>query len=250
MDTSYKTSLSLVIAALVFGLILPLKVAAQTPLSSGLHEIVLATGDGLSRKYKIYIPVNVAQTSAAAVLINLHGGGGSADSAIFSTRFNETADSEGFIAVYPEGIPALGGTAANPFATWNAGDCCGQAAVSNVDDVAFIDAVLNDLDARTLVDHSRIYISGLSNGGLMAHRIACEMPERFAAMVAVAAPSALTPGSCNPSRRVPTLMVHGMQDSCVSCEGGTDACGGCFQEYLNALLGTNLPPETFDCAGV
>ena len=247
---NYRASLAHIFLCIVVSLMLLPKAAAQTPLAAGSHEITLTTSDGLSRKYLIYIPSGVAQTTAAPVLLNLHGGGGSAAGAVFSTRLNETADSEGFIAVYPEGIPAPAGTPATPYATWNAGICCGEAAAVNVDDVGFIDAVLDDLELRTLVDQSRIYISGLSNGAIMAHRIACETPERFAAMVSVAAPSTLIPGSCIPQRRIPTLMVHGVADPCVSCEGGSDACGGCFQEYFNTLFGTNIPPITLDCESV
>src|SRR5690606_41449164 len=77
----------------------------------------------------------------------------------------------GFIAVFPNGLsPARSGM----LATWNAGACCARARDEQVDDVGFLRAVLADVKRRIRVDASRVYVVGMSNGAMMAYRIACQ----------------------------------------------------------------------------
>jgi polyhydroxybutyrate depolymerase len=129
---------------------------------------------------------------------------------IFS-KMIEASDREGFIAVHPDGTGSTTG--------WNAGACCGEAASSNVDDVGFIRALLDRVNEVRCVDQRRVFVTGMSNGGFMSHRLACEMADRFAA----AAPVAGVDGtmSCMPSRPVPILDIHGTADTVVPYGGGT-----------------------------
>jgi len=161
----------------------------------------------------------------------LHGGGGSADGAKSDYGFDATADANGFIVVYPEGIPAPVPLGENPAATWNSGQCCGTASEVNVDDVAFFRALLADFATRHTHDESRVYATGFSNGGAMSHRLACELSDHIAAVAPVGAP--YEDIACAPSRAVPILFVHGTDDRCANFDGGEN-CGGCFQRIIGA----------------
>ncbi len=124
----------------------------------------------------------------------------------------------GFIAVYPHG--------SGPFAarllTWNAVTCCGRAMQQRVDEMAFVRALLDDLQAVANVDRARIYATGISNGGMMAYRVACELADRFAA-IAVVAGEMTTLDDCRPARPMPVLVIHGSADRNLPYDGGVGA---------------------------
>src|SRR5690349_18796236 len=83
----------------------------------------------------------------------------------------------GGIAVHPDGTGA--------FLGWNAGDCCGTASASGVDDVGLVGAILDRLETEMCVDTARIYSTGFSNGGFLSHRLGCELSDRIAAIAPV-----------------------------------------------------------------
>jgi len=123
---------------------------------------------GVERVYVVRTPRDLAGRGAPAPLVLvLHGGGGNASIAEGMTGFSELAEKTGFIVVYPEGSGRFRGR----LLTWNAGHCCGHAMEQRVDDVAFISALLDRLGADYPVDPRRIYVTGMSNGGMMAHRL-------------------------------------------------------------------------------
>jgi polyhydroxybutyrate depolymerase len=148
------------------------------------------------------------------VVINYHGGGGNARTQKWYTRMDAVADREGFIAVYPNGTGGLG----TRFLTWNAGSCCGIAALNRVDDVGFTLAVLDDLGDRTPVDPTRIYATGLSNGSMMAYRLAAEAPQRIAAVAGVA--GAMTLRRFKPALAMPVMHIHSVDDERALYSGG------------------------------
>jgi polyhydroxybutyrate depolymerase len=158
----------------------------------------------------------------AALVIVLHGGGGSAQSAIAQTNFDALADQHGFIVAYPEGTdrarPLLNALGKPGFHTWNAGACCGIAVERGMDDVGFIRAMVADIAAATPLDPKRIYATGLSNGGMMAYRLACEASDLVAAIGAVSAVIVVAP--CEPRFPVSVLHIHGTADQNVPIEGG------------------------------
>ncbi len=124
------------------------------------------------------------------------------------------ADREGFLTVYPAGTGGLAGR----LLTWNSGTCCGPAQEAGSDDVGFVRALLDDLAARTPVDRSRVYATGLSNGAMMAYRLAVEAPDVVAAIAPVAGAMALE--SFEPARPVPILHIHSVDDPRALYEGG------------------------------
>ena len=125
---------------------------------------------------------------------------------------NALADREGFIVVYPQGTGWLG-----VHRSWNAGACCGYAMNRQIDDVAFIRALVDELLRAYPVDAQRIYVTGISNGGMMAYRLGCELSDRLAAIAPVA--GALNT-ACTPTRPVSVIIFHGTADPYVPYAGG------------------------------
>jgi len=168
-----------------------------------------------TRTFRVHVPVGNGASKPAAVVLMLHGGGGSGQQfQEESSRMDAVAAREGFITVYPDGTGAL--------KTWNAGGCCGSSADNDVDDVGFISKLIDHLQANACVDGRRIYATGMSNGGMMAHRLACDLSDRMAAIGAVAGPNITA--SCTPSRPVPVMHIHGSNDEHALWDGGL-GCG-------------------------
>jgi polyhydroxybutyrate depolymerase len=192
-------------------------------LNSGAHaedSIRTITVDQSERSYVLHVPRSVQQP--ASLVIVLHGGGGSAQSAIAQSNFDAEADRHGFITAYPEGSdrsrPLLNALGKPGFRTWNAGACCGYAVEHGMDDVGFIRAMVADITATHPLDPKRIYATGLSNGGMMAYRLACEASDLVAAIGAVSAVIVVAP--CEPRFPVSVLHIHGTADQNVPIEGG------------------------------
>ena len=142
--------------------------------------------NGLERRYRVHVPANYDATRPAAVLVALHGGGNMEYQAN-DVRYGliSKSDSAGFIAVFPNGTRRM---KRGMFATWNAGNCCAHARDASVDDVGFVRKVVEDVSRQWDVDRGRIYATGMSNGGLMAYRLACEASDLFTAIAAVRSP--------------------------------------------------------------
>ena len=149
------------------------------------------------------------------VVLVLHGGGGDPGNAERMSGMTALAEKEGFIAVYPAGT----GRFKKRLLTWNAGNCCGKAMKEGVDDAAFLAALIKRLIAERKADRDRIYMTGMSNGGMMTHRFACERADLVAAIAPVA--GQLNVETCAPSRPVPVLMIHGKADEHAPYAGGT-----------------------------
>ena len=182
--------------------------AGQTPAGNGsLVERTLSV-DGRERSYRVYVPAGYDAAVAAPLVLVLHGGGGNGQM-MTGAGFNAEADRDGFLVVYPDGG---GGTAPN--FSWNVGTAPNERA----DDVAFVVRLLDTLQAEYSVDARRVYATGISNGGRMAYRLACELSDRIAAVGAVAASMPFT--SCTPTAPVAVIHLHGTLDDFIPYEGG------------------------------
>ena len=213
MSTSVAVALAVVGALLV-----PATQARQA--SSANPERTLTHG-GRTRSYLVH---DFGRNAPSPVVIVLHGGGGNAANAVRMTGFNRVAARDGVIAVYPDGTA---GRDRGRLLTWNAGHCCAAAMNNDVDDVGFIGAVIDALVASGRADRARIYVTGMSNGGMMAHRLGREIPHKIAAIAPVVGavfgdePAARAP--------MPAFIVVGADDSTVPPGGGP--------LQLRALLG-------------
>jgi len=170
--------------------------------------------DGLERSYVLHVPAGYDPAQPVPVVLNFHGGGGKAENAIKMTGFNTQADEFGFLVVYPNGSGEL----ENYFLSWNSGNCCGYAQRENVDDITFVRALLDDLRTIANVDPKRIYATGMSNGGMMSYRLACELADQIAAIGSVAGTQNFD--ICQPSEPVSIIHFHGIGDPVVPYEGG------------------------------
>lgn len=168
----------------------------------------------LDRRSLIYIPRSYNPTNPTPVVVIFHGGGGSPETMISFSGLNDKADEAGFIAVYPFGTGRLN----NRLLTFNAGNCCGYAMDNNIDDVAFTRTLLDDLATVANVDANRVYATGMSNGGIMAYRVASELADRFAAIAPVGGPMGTE--TCNPARPVAVIHFHGTADPNAPFNGG------------------------------
>lgn len=170
--------------------------------------------DNIYRTYLVHLPSNYDSNNNYPLVIAMHGGFGNAYNLENQSAFSVKADAENFIVVYPEGVTSpLGVT------TWNAGWCCGYASNTNVDDVGFIDALLDHLINQISIDTDRIYAAGMSNGGYLSYRLACELSNRFAAIAPVAA--SMSTGFCDINRPIPIIAFHSYLDQNIPYDGGS-----------------------------
>jgi len=184
--------------------------------------------NGVKRTYLLRLPEGFkADSPCMPLVLVLHGGGGNADNAEQMTGFTELARKQGFIVVYPEGSGRFNGK----LLTWNAGHCCGYAMRQGVDDVGFIAALIDKLVAEQRVDPKRVYVTGMSNGGMMTHRLGIELSNRIAAIAPVVA--TLFGDERKPAMPVPALIVNGLLDKSVPPSGGPP--GGLFTQAWEGM---------------
>lgn len=177
------------------------------------------THAGRSRHFLVHVPRGHDGQRPLPVVLGFHGGGGKAESFRTLSRLNEAADRHGFLVVYPRGS----GRWRNVL-TFNAGRCCGYAMEQQIDDVGFVRALLDELPRLYPVDARRVYATGMSNGAMFCYRLACELPDRIAAIAPVA--GAMTVDGPTPARPVPVLHFHGQKDRFAPFEGGKGPLGG------------------------
>jgi polyhydroxybutyrate depolymerase len=172
---------------------------------------------GLTRKYRVHVPRSYNAASPAPLLLAFHGGGGTMDLQASDESYGLSSKSEtaGFVAIFPNGYSKL---PSGKFATWNAGNCCGDARDRNVDDVGFVRKIIRDVSAQLHIDPTRIYATGMSNGAMMAYRLACEMPDTFAAIATVAGTD--NTSQCAPKNPISVLHIHAQNDDRVLYNGG------------------------------
>jgi polyhydroxybutyrate depolymerase len=168
---------------------------------------------GRTRSYFVHTPPGYDGSEKLPLVMMLHGGGGNAENAEKVSGLSDKADAVNFLVVYPDGTGGVG----DHFHTWNSGNCCAYAMKNNVDDVAFLRALLEKLEYEYAVDPKRIYVTGISNGGMMAYRVACAMADKVAAIAPVA--GALNV-ACDPSSPVSVIAFHGTEDENVAYNGG------------------------------
>jgi len=144
------------------------------------------------------------------MIVALHGGKGSPRQFARSSGLAAPALRAGYAVVWPAG------TGRGPLLTWNGVCCCGYAARQGVDDLAFLDAVIAD---ATGLDAARVFLTGMSNGSLMAEAYAARRPAAVRAVAGVA--GTLDLARLPPKGRVPLLLIHGTADDHVPYRGGT-----------------------------
>ena len=170
---------------------------------SSAHSI---TVDGRNRTFRLYRPAKLSLSAPVPLVVMLHGALGSGRQAETGYGWNTAADRHGFVVAYPDGLHRSWAVSA---------DCCGPPANDGVDDVAFIGATVAAVSAKLPVDPDRIYTTGISNGGMLAYRLACETTT-FAAIGVVAGKLL---GQCPSPAPISVIHIHGTADDVVPYDG-------------------------------
>ncbi len=183
---------------------------------------------GLDRSYTLHIPKNYTKTKPVPLVIVLHGGGGNAQRMGAFSGFDKLADRDTFIAVYPQAWKKH----------WNDGRDMKKfdSQRDSIDDVGFISALIDTLEKHYRIVQKRIYVTGLSNGGMMSYRLGCELSDRIAAIAPVIAnmPVQLME-QCKPTLPLPVLIMNGTADPLMPWEGGQVHFG---KQELGAVVST------------
>ncbi|HEV2035134.1 MAG TPA: PHB depolymerase family esterase [Candidatus Dormibacteraeota bacterium] len=189
--------------------------SSRSPAQTG--SITFAGG---ARTYVLFQPLSLDPKQLAPLVIALHGYTVDKTWMEGTTHFDTLAEKAGFEVVYPQGTGN----------SWNAGSCCGN---NKNDDVGFIKALIDKLVRTAHIDPKRVYATGMSNGGFMAQRLACELSAQITAVASVS--GSLVTESCNPSRAISVLEIHGTEDQTVPFQGGPIAGIGALPPTISLM---------------
>ncbi|BBU24228.1 alpha/beta hydrolase family esterase [Mycobacterium xenopi] len=191
-----------VLAAVSACSVSPTGATPEYPEGTSVHSLDVS---GLARSYRVYKPAGLPVS--APLVVMLHGGFGSAEQAERSYGWDQLADAAKFVVAYPDGVARA----------WNAGGgCCGRPAREGVDDVGFITAAVDDVAKKVGIDSARVYATGISNGGIMAYRLACNT----AIFAAVGPDSATQLDACRSPHPTSVMHIHGTADTRIRYGGG------------------------------
>jgi polyhydroxybutyrate depolymerase len=194
--------------ALLSTLIVSQSAFAADPLCTGRigdsgDFVVNTESGGMPRTYRLHVPASYDPTTRNPIVLAWHGWGDNAANFEEWTELSLTADDEGFIVAYPQGVD-------NSF---NGGMCCGTANHTEVDDVGFARDIVEQVAATWCVDPDRVYSTGFSNGAIMSHRLGCEAADLFAAIAPASGFIGVT--DCAPVRPIPVIQTQGTVDATV-----------------------------------
>jgi polyhydroxybutyrate depolymerase len=166
--------------------------------------------DGLTRRYVVWLPDGHAEKGPLPVVLAFHGGFASPEQLEESAALHLADAAQNFVIVYPEGYQR----------SWNAILCCGPAMQDNIDDNKFVAAVIDDLAAAVAIDRNRVYATGFSNGAMLSYHLAATMADRIAAIAPVSGSMQDFHPGTPPSRAMPVLHWHGLEDRYAPFHGG------------------------------
>ena len=180
------------------------RVETGFPVGTGVHTMAFG---GLDRTYRVHKPAGLA--AAAPLVVMLHGVTGNGEQAENSYGWDSLADSAKFVVAYPDGVERA----------WNGHGCCGRPARDNIDDVGFITAMVGQISAAVAIDKSRVYATGMSNGGIMSYALACNS----GIFAAIGPDSATQLDACAAPHPTSVIHIHGTADRLVLYNGGQGA---------------------------
>jgi polyhydroxybutyrate depolymerase len=167
------------------------------------------------RPFQLHVPRSYDAATKAPLVVLLHGYRSGA--AQLEAYFKLTAESDrrGFLYAMPDGTTDESGQK-----FWNATPACCDYYHTGVDDSAYLTRLLDTVASEYSVDPTRVYLVGHSNGGFMAHRMACEHSTRITAIVSLAGAITDDTAKCAPERQVSVLQIHGTEDQTIAFDGG------------------------------
>jgi polyhydroxybutyrate depolymerase len=195
-------------------------VAKLAPMSGSY--VFNVTFDGLARSYRVHVPPAAASGAPLPMVLNLHGDTQNGQLEELQTQMDSNADTNGYLVVYPDGTRVSKVLTPDPVAKqaqygWNAGLCCALPAMKKINDVGFLTSVIADVATHTPVNLRRVYITGISSGGMMANAMAAEASGHIAAVASVEGPIEIP--TIHPSRVVPALEFASKTDPIVPYNG-------------------------------
>ncbi|MBI9035613.1 MAG: T9SS type A sorting domain-containing protein [Bacteroidales bacterium] len=168
--------------------------------------------NGLIRSYILHLPPSYNSIDHFPVVVVLHGGGsGNGEDLLLNHHFDEVGDTANYISLFPNGY----------YNDWADGRGVSQADTAGIDDVSFLNSLVEHLSEKFTIDTSRMYICGVSNGGMLVQKLACESPYKFSAFASIIAsmPDSIV-HHCNPDQSVPIILMNGTSDAWVPYSGG------------------------------
>ena len=196
--------------------------------TAGSYVETIQSG-GRERTFRLFVPEGVSATSPAPLVLNFHGLGSNAQEQEIYAGMTAKATEAGFITAAGDGVDE----------SWNAGGCCPPANQEGIDDVQFVRDMVASISESYCIDPARIYATGMSNGGFMSNRLACDAADLIAAVAPVA--SFLAVRDCAPARPIPILMFNGTADPLVPYSAAAGSYAGWGE--LNGCTGE--PEGTF-----
>jgi polyhydroxybutyrate depolymerase len=205
--------------------------AAATTTTTAPHPVLASesgsyvfslTFDGLQRDYRLHVPPAAASGKPLPLVLNLHGATQNAQLEEITSDMDPNADMNGYLVAYPDGTRISKVLTPDPIAKnaqygWNAGMCCGLPVTKHINDVGFLLKVISDIAAKTPVDLRRVYMTGISNGGMMAYAMASEASGHFAAISSISGQTEIP--VIHPTRSVPTMEFHSVNDPIAKFDG-------------------------------
>ena len=231
------------------------------PVTPGQTRSFTVNAGGLKRTFRLHIPPGYDENVPASLVLNFHGYTGNALENERNSEMSDHADANGYLVVYPQATEFDGGEGLGRITSWNDRACnaspgpegpicapdafvypappeCGVREddcnwCTCHDDVAFVRVMLDRLEQMLCVDRGGVYATGISNGGMVVHRLGCELADRFAAVAPVA--GVLANGfNCAPATRLSLMQIHGRQDTTVPYNG-VKSSGGYFYESVKEV---------------
>ncbi|MEK6795894.1 MAG: PHB depolymerase family esterase [Spirochaetota bacterium] len=194
--------------------------------AGGAQVCSIVVGD-LKREYTIYLPTAYDGEKSLPVVIMFHGGGGTSKAAMAETGWDKKAEKEGFIAVFPQATapdPTRPASFRGNSAIWNDGSMRFHAGKDGVDDIAYVNAVIDELLSKFKADPKRICATGFSNGASMTFRTGLELSRRIAAIAPMS--GALWITNAPIAEPISLLYIHGTADPMNPINGGVPTSAG------------------------
>jgi len=220
----FVAGIALLFTALAFAAPAQAAPCASNCLAPGDYTLVTVSGL-LPRYYLVHVPASYTGQSAVPLLLDIHGFTSyAADERKYSGQLQQS-DQRGFIAVWPDGIGL----------SWNAYGCCAAANATNIDDVGFLRQVIVAMKGRANIDENRVFVTGISNGGGMAQRMACEAADLVRAAASVSFP--LNTNSCHPAKPIGLTEIAATGDTTIAYAGSTPPVTGLPNDLAGVPLG-------------
>jgi polyhydroxybutyrate depolymerase len=183
----------------------------------------------VARQYVVYIPKNYTATSPVPLMMVIHGAHNTPALAESWSQMDPISEQNGFIVVYPAGLDC-----------WKVGTTVLPGCTTEDDDVGFLNNVVTEVESHACIDPKRVYVTGISNGSMMAQYMGCHFADIFAAAGGVAGA-----GGCTPSRPLPIFYVLGTADQTVGWDNGANALNWAKRDNCN----TTTPVTVYDQGG-